>query len=85
MREQDAWDAHASFMDALAEDGFVALGGPLGDGARVLLVVDAGSEELVRSRLATDPWSAMGLLTVTSIETWTVLLEHASHAAQTDG
>jgi hypothetical protein len=31
MREQDAWPEHAEFMDALAEDGFVVLGGqPLG-------------------------------------------------------
>jgi hypothetical protein len=26
MREQDAWDAHAVFMDALASEGFVVLG-----------------------------------------------------------
>jgi uncharacterized protein YciI len=40
-REQDDWDAHAAFMDALVEDGFVVLGGPVGDGARVLLVIEA--------------------------------------------
>jgi hypothetical protein len=32
MREQDGWDDHAAFMDALAEEGFVVLGGPLGEG-----------------------------------------------------
>jgi hypothetical protein len=40
-REQDDWDAHAAFMDALVEDAFVVLGGPVGDGARVLLVIEA--------------------------------------------
>jgi hypothetical protein len=42
MREQDGWDAHATFMDGLAADGFVVLGGPLGGGeAQFLLIVDA--------------------------------------------
>jgi hypothetical protein len=27
-REQDGWDEHAAFMDALVDDGFVILGGP---------------------------------------------------------
>ena len=31
MREQDEWDAHATFMDALVDEGFVVLGGPVGD------------------------------------------------------
>jgi hypothetical protein len=34
MREQDDWDAHAGFMDGLVDDGFVLLGGPVGDGMR---------------------------------------------------
>jgi hypothetical protein len=42
-REQDGWDAHAAFMDALAEEGFVILGGPMGegDGENALLIVAA--------------------------------------------
>lgn len=80
MREQDAWDEHAVFMDALARDGFVFLGGPQGAGARTLLVIDADSEGAVRTTLDKDPWSVMGLLTVASVETWTVLLEHAPPA-----
>src|SRR5450759_29684 len=32
MHEQENWDEHASFMNALVDDGFVVLGGPLGDG-----------------------------------------------------
>jgi uncharacterized protein YciI len=76
MREQDAWDEHAVFMESLAADGFVVHGGPLGEGSRILLAIDADSEEAVRTTLAADPWSATGLLAVASIETWTILLEH---------
>ena len=32
IREQDGWDEHAAFMDGLVKDGFIILGGPVGDG-----------------------------------------------------
>jgi len=73
LREQDAWNEHAAFMDALAEDGFVHLGGPLGDD-RVMHVIVADSEDEIRERLATDPWEPMGLLRNVSIERWHILL-----------
>ena len=59
MRQQAPWDEHARFMNALAAEGFVVLGGPIGDdGEETLLVIDADSEETLRARLATDPWTA---------------------------
>jgi uncharacterized protein YciI len=74
-REQDGWDEHAAFMDALASDGFVVLGGPVGDGdgEDALLVVQAEDEEAIRARLVPDPW-ANGMLWIRSIEPWNVLL-----------
>jgi uncharacterized protein YciI len=74
-REQPGWDEHAAFMDGLAEDGFVVLGGPVGegDGEGALLVVEAHSEAEVRSRLADDPWPEE-VLTVESVRRWSVLL-----------
>jgi hypothetical protein len=73
--EQDAWDQHADFMNALAEERFVVLGGPLGDGARILLIVDADGEHEIERRLADDPWTRMELLRVTSLEPWEILLQ----------
>jgi hypothetical protein len=75
--EQDAWGEHADFMNGLAEGGFVVLGGALGDGARILLIVDADGEHEIERRLADDPWTRMELLRVTSIEPWEVLLRHS--------
>jgi uncharacterized protein len=75
MREQALWAEHAVFMNALAAEGFVVLGGPLGTGEEVLLVIDADSEETVRTRLAADPWSGAGLLEISRVEPWTVLLD----------
>jgi uncharacterized protein YciI len=69
---RSAWQRnHAGPL--VAED-FVVLGGPLGDGANVLLIVDAETDEAVHRRLAADPWTAMQLLSVSSIEPWEVLL-----------
>jgi uncharacterized protein YciI len=74
MREQKQWPEHAAFMNARAAEGFVVLGGPLGDGTRILLIVDAGSEEDIVTRLADDPWTPLGLLRIAKVEPWEILL-----------
>jgi uncharacterized protein YciI len=74
-REQDGWGEHARFMDALADAGFVVLGGPLGDmEGDPMLVVDAASEEEARKRLAPDPWLEDGTLVIARVEPWEILL-----------
>lgn len=75
MREQDGWEEHARFMDSLVEEGFIILGGPLEGGRDILHVISAPSDEAVRHRLAEDNWARNGMLTVKSIEQWTVLLD----------
>ena len=75
MNSQKGWSEHAMFMDDLANNRFVILGGPLGDAGKVLLVVDAADENEIRSTLAGDPWSKSAMLEVQSIEPWTVLLQ----------
>jgi uncharacterized protein YciI len=75
MREQDGWDEHARFMNGLVEDGFIALGGPLEGDRETLHVVDAASEQEVRARFAQDNWAENGMLSVKSVERWTILLD----------
>ena len=62
-------------MDSLVEDGFIVLGGAVGDEREILLAVSAPSEEAVRERLAQDYWAEYGMLTVRSIQPWTILLD----------
>ena len=62
-------------MDALVEEGFIVLGGPLGGEREILHAVSASSEDAVRERLAQDSWHQNGMLRVTSIEPWTILLD----------
>ena len=75
LREQDGFDEHARFMDSLVEEGFIWLGGPLAGGRDVLHVIEAPSEDAIRERLAQDNWAENGMLTVKSVEQWTVLLD----------
>ena len=73
MREQADWDAHATFLDGLAAEGFIRLGGPLADGVHAFHVIEAASEQEVRARLAEDPWAGR-LLRVAEVQEWEVLL-----------
>ncbi len=75
MREQDRWPGHAAFMDDLAGEGFVVMGGPIDqDDSRIMLIVEAAEANEVRARLEQDPWSEAGLLVLTGVEPWQVLL-----------
>jgi hypothetical protein len=74
-RDQPGWDAHAAYMDALVDEGFILAGGPLGDPDTddVLLVVRAAGEDAVHERLAADPWVG-SVLSVASVRPWSVWL-----------
>jgi hypothetical protein len=75
IRKQDAWNEHAAFMDALVDDCFVILGGPIGDGEQAMLVIEAADEVEIRARLARDPWAGMGLLLIGALQPWTIWLD----------
>jgi uncharacterized protein YciI len=75
--DQPAVEEHATFMNALSDDGFILFGGPL-DGSeagpvRVLLIVDAEDEAVIHRRLAEDPWAITDRIRVASVEPWKIL------------
>jgi hypothetical protein len=76
MRDQKGWPEHAVFVDALADERFVILGGPLGNYRkhRAMLILDAPNEEILRKRLAEDPWMRDGVLRTIEIYSWEILL-----------
>lgn len=78
LREQDGWEQHARYMDLLTEEGFIVLGGPLGGDREIVHAISAASEQTVRERLALDNWHQNGMLTICSIEPWTILLDGRS-------
>jgi hypothetical protein len=74
LEEQSGWPEHADFMNGLVDDGFVVLGGPLADEMRVVLAVEAESEDHVRETLARDPWHGSHLV-IDTVEPWTIRLD----------
>ena len=78
MEEQSDWEAHASFMDGLVDDGFIVLGGPLSDEVRVAHAVESESEDAIRATFARDPWSETHLR-VEGVEPWTIRLDGRRH------
>ena len=79
LEEQTGWQEHAEYMDALVEEGFIVLGGPVSDDGRVVHAVEAESEDAVRATWARDPWSETHLV-VDSIEPWTIRLDGRERA-----
>jgi len=74
LEAQPDWAAHAAFMDALYEQGFAVLVGPLEGTRDVLLVVRAATSSEVAERLASDPWAGSGLLVTKQISPWQIRL-----------
>ena len=74
LEEQSGWEEHADFMEDLVDRGFIVRGGPLFDEHRVVHVIEADSEEEIRSTLARDPWSETHLR-IAAIEPWTIRLD----------
>jgi hypothetical protein len=62
-------------MNGLVGDGFIILGGPVGNGEQTLHVAEAGDENEIRARFAADPWAAAGLLRIGRIEPWALWLD----------
>jgi uncharacterized protein YciI len=71
---QEAWDAHAAFMNSLEKEGFIVLGGPLEETTDVLLIARAETSEEIIRRLSADPWTRLDLLRVARIAPWTLRL-----------
>lgn len=74
MDDQPDWPAHAAFMDSLAAERFVLLGGPLEGTRDVVLVMQAEDCSEIQNRLAADPWIQKGLLSVKECWPWRIRL-----------
>ena len=86
IREQDAWAEHAAFMNGLVDEGFILVGGPLGDGQHTLHMIEAGDEREVEARMGADPWAARGLLRIGALQRWSIWLgSPASRVAPVTG
>ncbi len=78
LEQQSEWSSHATFMDALVDEGFIVLGGPLDDEFRIIHAIEAKSADAVRATLARDPWSETHL-ELESVTPWTIRLDGREH------
>jgi uncharacterized protein len=74
-REQPFWDEHAAFIDQLAAEDFILMGGPLVDEGGAMLIVNADDENAVREKLMDDPWYTHGILKLESVKRWQVFID----------
>jgi len=76
--DQPEVDKHATFMNTLADSGFVLFAGPLAGTehgrVRVLLIVNAEDDDEIHRQLADDPWIPTEQLVTTRIEPWQILV-----------
>jgi uncharacterized protein YciI len=78
LRLQERYEEHEAFLDALADDGFVILGGILGEQAeRFLFVFAAENAGAVEARLADDPWTRLQIVRTVSVERWNITVQSA--------
>ena len=71
---QEDWRAHADFMNALVDQGFMLLGGALQGTRDVLLIVRAADAAEVERRFAADCWTVKDLLRTRQINPWQLRL-----------
>jgi uncharacterized protein len=74
MSEQTQFTQHSDYISTLLDKGFVVLGGPIGDGKRILLIYNTEDEKVVEKWLADDPWTPIDVLKTIRIELWEILL-----------
>ncbi len=76
--EQPDVEAHAAFMNALADEGVVLFAGPLAGSEqgriRALVIVDTDDEASLHAHLAADPWAMARRLVTTSVEPWNLFV-----------
>lgn len=79
MRSQACWDEHAELMDRWTADGFILLGGPVGEGEdEILLIFNATDENEIRIAFAADPWLKLHIREISQIRQWKILLKAES-------
>ncbi len=79
LEEQQDWEAHRVFMNALEAEGLVRLGGPLEEREDVLLIFQAENKTEIERRLADDPWTKSGILSTARISRWNLRIGQVAY------
>jgi uncharacterized protein YciI len=66
--------SHRDFLRRLQADGVVRASGPLDDGSRALLVVEAESADAALAALDADPFAHAGVIGERGVQQWNVVI-----------
>lgn len=73
--EQPGWDEHAAFIDGLIERGIFVMGGPLGDHAGSLSLLENVTEDEARELVLEDPFVANGVFELQEVRAWNIFVD----------
>jgi uncharacterized protein YciI len=76
--EQDGWDAHADFVDALVERGIFVMGGPLADYSGSLTLLEGVTVGEARELVLKDPFVEAGVFELEDVSAWNVYVDELS-------
>jgi uncharacterized protein YciI len=65
---------HMAYLRSLQAEGTVVMAGPIGDGSRAMMVLQADSEEAVRRLIESDPYTAAGVGADHVVRPWKVVV-----------
>jgi uncharacterized protein len=81
VREQQDWDAHAEFVDALIERGTFVMGGPFSDNSGSMSLLEGVDAEEARRLVEEDPFMKNGVFVLEEIREWNVFVDELSPPA----
>ena len=81
VRQQELWEEHAAFMDAMFEAGVIILAGPFADESGSMIIMYSESAEAARSVFLGDPWSQHNILAPRDVKEWTIFLDSRATVA----
>ena len=81
VREQQDWDAHADYVDALIEQGTFVMGGPFADSSGSMSLWEGVDIEEARRIIDEDPFMKNGVFELEEVREWDVFVDELSARA----
>jgi uncharacterized protein len=75
VREQEYWDEHARFMDALFDAGQIILAGPFADSSGSMVILNCEGTDAARMIFQEDPWAKQDILVAREFREWNIFLD----------
>ena len=75
IEEQNFWNEHVEFVDALFDMGKVVIAGPIVHYNRIVIIYEAVDESEIRITFKDDPFISNGILHLEGVMEWKIRLD----------